>query len=103
MEPSRSGTAGGPLHAASRRRRRVRSDAPTHWRVLSHLYSEHNLSFDIGLPARESFRSWALDVPSSFGSSHRQHHANRGSFAKLAFGFYPTTVQLGDMFHNRQP
>src|SRR6266550_2258253 len=34
---------------------------------------------------------------------HRQDHANRGPFSELALGFYAAAVQLGDMFHNREP
>src|SRR5262249_25070473 len=32
-----------------------------------------------------------------------QDHANRGAASELAFRFDPAAVQLGDMFHNRQP
>src|SRR5260370_6044224 len=32
-----------------------------------------------------------------------QDHANRGAASELAFRFDPAAVQLGDMFHNREP
>src|SRR6266498_963845 len=49
---------------------------------------------------RESGTLALLGIPPP---RHRQHHANRGSFTRLALGFYAATVQLGDMFHNREP
>src|SRR6266853_2030926 len=35
--------------------------------------------------------------------THRQHHSNCGSIPRLALSLGASTMQLGDMFHNRQP
>src|SRR6266487_1697420 len=45
-------------------------------------------------------------LPSSLGirhsSFHRQNHPDRGALANLTLCFHPATMELRNMFHNRQ-
>src|SRR6266566_706315 len=49
-------------------------------------------------PARET-----RALPGIVAPRHRQDHANSGSFSEFTLGFYAAAVQLGDVFHNREP